>query len=67
MARATVDVHLADMLIPYVALSNTSFSYLVRDMTDHLETNIWLAEKILDTKFHVTEVGSLYRIEKKGS
>jgi RNA 3'-terminal phosphate cyclase (ATP) len=66
-AKATVDIHLADMLIPYVALANASSAYLTRDMTDHLETNIWLAEKILDTKFHVTRVGDLHQIEKKGS
>jgi len=66
-AKATVDIHLADMLIPYVALADASSTYLTRDMTDHLETNIWLAEKILDANFHVTKVGELYQIEKKGS
>jgi len=66
-AKATVDIHLADMLVPYVALANASSTYLTREMTDHLETNIWLAEKILGTKFHVTKVGKLYQIEKKGS
>jgi len=66
-ARATVDIHLADMLIPYVALAEGSSTYLTRNMTDHLETNIWLAEKILDAKFHVIKVGELYQIEKEGS
>ena len=66
-AEATVDVHLADMLIPYVALTDASSTYLTREMTEHLETNMWLAEKILGTKFHVTKVGKLYRIEKKGA
>jgi len=66
-AKATVDIHLADMLIPYVALADASSIYLTRDMTDHLETNIWLAQKILDAKFHVTKVRGLYQIEKKGA
>jgi len=66
-AKATVDTHLADMLVPYVALVDTSSTYLTRDMTDHLETNIWLTEKILGVKFHVTKMGELYQIEKKGS
>jgi len=65
--EATVDVHLADMLVPYVALTDASSTYLTREMTDHLETNLWLVEKILKTKFHVTKVGKLYRIEKKGA
>jgi RNA 3'-terminal phosphate cyclase (ATP) len=66
-ARATVDIHLADILVPYVALTDASSIYLTRDVTDHLETNIWLTEKILDAKLHVTKVGELYQIEKKGS
>jgi len=66
-AKATVDIHLADMLIPYVAFADPSSAYLTRDITDHLETNIWLAEKILDVKFHVTKLGELYQIKKKGS
>jgi RNA 3'-terminal phosphate cyclase (ATP) len=66
-AKATVDIHLADMLVPYVSLAGPSSVYLTRDVTDHLETNIWLAEKILDVKFHVTRVGEVYQIEKKGS
>jgi len=65
--EATVDVHLADMLVPYVALTDASSTYLTREMTDHLETNLWLVEKILETRFHVTKVGKLYRIEKKGA
>jgi RNA 3'-terminal phosphate cyclase (ATP) len=63
-SQATTDGHLADMLVPYVALANGKSVYLTRAMTDHLETNIWLAEKILGVKFHVTKVRPLYRVEK---
>jgi len=63
-AKATVDVHLADMLVPYAALANGTSTYLTREITDHLDTNIWLTEKILDVKFQVTKAGNLYRIEK---
>ena len=65
-AKPTVDVHLADMLIPYVALAEGSSAYLARKITDHLEANIWLAEKILNTKFNITKVDNLFRIEKVG-
>ncbi len=64
-AGATVDVHLADMLVPYLALANGTSAYLTREMTDHLDTNIWLVEKILGVKFQVLKVGSLFRIEKR--
>jgi len=63
-AQATVDIHLADMLVPYVALADGNSVYLARDVTDHLDTNVWLTQKILGVEFQVTKVGNLYRIEK---
>ncbi len=65
-AKATVDVHLADMLIPYVALAKGKSAYLTRKISEHLETNIWLAEKMLGVKFNVEKANGLYRIEKVG-
>jgi len=64
-ARATVDVHLADMLVPYVALTEGGSSYHARSMTEHLETNLWLVQKIMGVRFTVAKIGSLYRIEKE--
>ena len=64
-ARATVDVHLADMLVPYIALAEGGSVYLTRSVSDHLDTNIWLAQEILGVRFQVTRVKNLYRIEKK--
>jgi RNA 3'-terminal phosphate cyclase (ATP) len=63
-AKATVDVHLADMLVPYVALADGTSCYLTREVTEHLDTNIWLVEKILGVKFSVSRVGKLFRVEK---
>jgi len=66
-ARATVDVHLADMLVPYVALADGNSIYLTRAVTEHLETNIWLVQEIMGVKFRVIRIGDLYRIEKEVS
>jgi RNA 3'-terminal phosphate cyclase (ATP) len=63
-ARPTVDLHLADMLIPYVALAKGKSTYLTRAFSEHLGANIWLAEKVLNVKFIVEKVDGLYRIEK---
>ncbi len=63
-AQATVDIHLADMLVPYIALADGNSVYLTREITDHLDTNTWLAKKILGVNFQVTKAGNLYRIEK---
>ncbi len=64
-AGATVDVHLADMVVPYFAFADGISSFLTREVTEHLDTNIWLVEKILDVKFNVSRVGKLYRVEKR--
>jgi RNA 3'-terminal phosphate cyclase (ATP) len=62
--KPTVDVHLADMLVPYMALAEDTSSVLTREVSDHLETNIWLAEKMLKTRFNIQKVNNLFRIEK---
>jgi len=62
--KPTVDVHLADMLIPYIALAKGESIYFTRTISEHLETNIWLAEKILNVKFNVQKANGLYKIEK---
>ena len=63
-AKPTVDVYLADMLLPYMALAKGKSTYLCRTISEHIESNIWLIEKMLNTKFSVQKVNSLYRIEK---
>jgi RNA 3'-terminal phosphate cyclase (ATP) len=63
-AKPTVDVHMADMLIPYAALAEGSSAFLTRKVSDHLEANIWLAERVLGSKFNVTPADGLFRVEK---
>jgi len=62
--QPTVDEFLADMLIPYIALSEGRSVFLTRCITEHIEANIWLMEKMLNVKFNLTKHNSLYRIEK---
>ncbi len=61
---ATVDMHLADMLVPYIALASGRSIYLTRIFSDHLDSNIWLAEIFLGTKFRIEKIKELYRVEK---
>jgi RNA 3'-terminal phosphate cyclase (ATP) len=62
--KPTVDVHLADMLIPYFALAEGKSAILARTISEHIESNIWLIGKMLNAKFNIEKVNSLYRIEK---
>jgi RNA 3'-phosphate cyclase len=61
--KPTVDSHLADILVPYAALAKGKSVYLTRLVTEHLDANLWLTERILGVKFHLTKVGKLYRVE----
>jgi len=63
-AEPTVDVFLADMLIPYMALVQGTSAFLTRTISEHIESNIWLMEKMLDIKFNIQRINNLYRIEK---
>lgn len=62
--KPTVDVHLADMLIPYLALAEGKSSFSTRTISEHLETNIWLAQKMLNLKFNMAKTNGLQKIEK---
>jgi RNA 3'-terminal phosphate cyclase (ATP) len=63
-AEPTVDVFLADMLIPYMALAHGKSVILTRELSEHIEANIWLMETMLNTQFRIEKVNNLYRIEK---
>ncbi|MEM2631041.1 MAG: RNA 3'-terminal phosphate cyclase [Candidatus Bathyarchaeia archaeon] len=64
LKAATVDTHLADMLIPYISLAKGRSVYLTRTFSDHLDANIWLAETFLGVKFKVEKVNGVYKVEK---
>ena len=63
-AKPTADVFLADMLIPYMALTQGKSAIFARTISEHIESNIWLMEKMLNVKFTTQKVNNLYRIEK---
>ncbi len=50
-SATAVDVHLADQLIPYLALAGGS--YTTREISMHTRTNIWTAEHFLKRKISV--------------
>ena len=52
-SASTVDVYLADQLIPYIALANGKSEMRVREMTKHIETNMYVTKKFLDVEFEI--------------
>jgi len=51
--HGTVDIHTADMLLPYIALAGGS--YKIPKITNHVKTNIQVIEQFLDVKFKIKE------------
>ncbi len=52
---ATVDRYLADQLIFYAALADGTSEYRMPELTEHVETNLWLVESILGAKTEVNK------------
>ena len=52
-SKACLDKHLADQVLPYMALSKNKSSVTVSEITNHCKTNIWVIEKFLEGKFEI--------------
>jgi RNA 3'-terminal phosphate cyclase (ATP) len=64
-ARPTVDIHLADMVVPYIGLADGESFFKCRELSEHLESNIWLTEKILGVRFDVEKADHLYSVTRR--
>ncbi len=63
-SASTVDVYLADQLIPYIALANGKSEIRVREMTKHLETNMYVTKKFLDVEFEIEKKSGFFAIRR---
>ncbi|MEE9323394.1 MAG: RNA 3'-terminal phosphate cyclase [Candidatus Aenigmarchaeota archaeon] len=64
--KSTVGNHLADQLIPFMALAKGKSEIIAPDLTEHIKTNIWLCEKFLGSKFQTKEKGENFRVACSG-
>jgi len=53
-SNACLDEHMADQVLPYLALAGSS-KVSVAKITNHCKTNIWVIEKFLPVKFGIDE------------
>ena len=53
--EACLDAHMADQILPYMALAPEDSTVSVADVTDHCRTNIWVIEQFLPVRFDVNE------------
>ena len=54
-SEACFDKHLADQILPYMALAESKSQVTVSEITNHCKTNIWVIEKFLNGKFEIKE------------
>lgn len=59
---ATVDEHMLDQILPYMALANGKSAVLAEELTQHARTNMWVIEKFLGERFVVEKEGKLMRV-----
>lgn len=52
---ACLDRHMADQVLPYMAMADSGGCVTVTDLTDHCRTNMWVIEKFIEGKFEVED------------
>jgi RNA 3'-phosphate cyclase len=52
---ACLDRHLADQILPFMALAKGKSQVTVSEITNHCKSNIWVIEKFLEGKFEIRE------------
>lgn len=58
---AAVDVYMGDQLLPYMALARQS-EICVREISEHMRTNMWVIQQFLDVNFDVEQRENVYVI-----
>jgi RNA 3'-terminal phosphate cyclase (ATP)/RNA 3'-terminal phosphate cyclase (GTP) len=61
-SKSTVDSHMADQILPYMALADGKSTIIAPALTDHVKTNIWVIEKFLPVKFNIKEINDVFQI-----
>ncbi len=62
LTNASVDQHMLDQILLYMALAQGGSRVLAEELTSHAETNIWVIEKFVEKRFSVEEKNGLTEI-----
>ena len=63
LSGATVDLHTADQIVTYLALSERPSSFMVREVGGHLRAMAWLIPQFLDRRVEFQSIGELPRVK----
>jgi RNA 3'-phosphate cyclase len=61
-SNSTLDIHAFDQLLPYMAIAQGVSSCIVKKISSHAQTNMWLIKRLLDTKFEAKQEENHIRI-----
>lgn len=62
---ATVDHHAIDQLLPYLAYAPKGSACLVRELSNHADTHMWLLRQFFDVNFELSQQQDIIRIVVK--
>ena len=54
-SQGCLDKHLADQILPYLAIAAGKSQVTVSEITNHCKTNIWVIEKFMGGKFQIKD------------
>jgi len=54
-SQSCLDKHLANQILPFMALTSGISQVTVSELTEHCKTNIWVIEKFLEGQFEIKE------------
>lgn len=62
---ATVDRYAIDQILPYLALAQKGSACLIKDISNHTKTNMWLIKQFLPVDFKVTSQQDVLLLQVK--
>jgi RNA 3'-terminal phosphate cyclase (ATP) len=65
-SNTALDKHMADQIIPFLALAEGKSVIKVEEITQHCITNIYVCEQLLKCKFDVDKVNKIIKVDGAG-
>jgi RNA 3'-phosphate cyclase len=61
-SNSTLDTYAFDQILPYMAIAKGESTCIVKEISNHAQTNMWLIKQFLDTNFQAKQEENNFRI-----
>ena len=61
-SNSTIDTNAFDQILPYMAIAKGESTCVVRDISNHAQTNMWLIKQFLETNFQAKQEENNFNI-----